>query len=115
MGIDLNNAKSVVRDFVENGVFEEGGVDFRSLAKGVVQFSDEELRLTAMMEGNTSSEEWRIAIALAKSELDRRAQAATEVLLMKTTNRAAWAGIIGACLGGALGAGATMLVFLLST
>ncbi|MAC81508.1 MAG: hypothetical protein CML66_25995 [Rhodobacteraceae bacterium] len=80
----------------------------------VQAINDVDLYAALLMDRRTNTDEWDAAIALAKTELARRERKETEELLMRTTNRAAWTGIVGACLGGALGAGATVLVFLLS-
>lgn len=109
MDININKAARVVAHYVEEKCDkQEKTVDLAVLSKGMKDFSDEELRLTLMMEGQTAGPIWQIAIALARGELGRRADAAAEQLAMKTTRWSVGVGgavaIVAAIAGAAVGA-----------
>lgn len=109
MEIKMNRAARVVATYVEEqSDKQEQTVDLAAMSKGMSVFSDEELRLTMMMEGQTSGPIWQIAIALARSELGRRADATTEQLALKTTQWSVGVGgavaIVAAIAGAVVGA-----------
>lgn len=104
MQIELSEATRSVHEYVRQANNEGAvGVSLADLSSGMERFTDEELRLTVMMEGNSRGDVWPVAIALSKSELDRRAQVATERLAMKTTRWSVGVGglvaIVAACVG----------------
>lgn len=109
MQIKMNEAvRAVARYVEEQSDKQEKAVDLAALSKGMSTFSDEVLRLTVMMEKQTSGPIWQIAIALATSELGRRADATSEKLALKTTRWSVGVGgavaIVAAIAGAVVGA-----------
>lgn len=112
---NINEIQSSVFQHVRNSIDKRTGLfDLNKLQLDLREFSDQELRLTSMMEGIKNDEVWSVAIALCKSEIERRkAQAASE-LALRTTKWSVGIGAAATIVGGALGAIATVFVFWVS-
>lgn len=103
--IPVKDAKRVVFEYVQRSAHDAGDqIDLDSLSAGMAKFSDDELRLTILMDGNTRGDIWPITIVLARGELERRDAADTRMLAYRTTILSATIGVLAALAGTGFGA-----------
>lgn len=105
MTVQVKDAKRVVFEYVQSSAHDAGGkIDLHALSAGMAEFSDDELRLTMLMEDITNGDIWPIAIALARGELERREADDTKRLAYRTTILSATIGVLAALAGTGFGA-----------
>jgi len=105
MSVQVKDAKRIVHEYVQKSAHDAGGeLDLQALAAGMAVFSEGELRLTILMEGNTKGDLWPIAIALSRGEIERREAEDAKRLAYRTTILSAIIGAVGAIVGTGFGA-----------